>query len=158
MARSLAERFHEKVTPVPEAGYWLWTASTSRGYGQLSSKRGESPHKAHRVSWRLHRGDIPAHMDVCHKCDTPLCVNPDHMFLGTAKDNVDDMDRKGRRVNAQAKGTRHGMARLTEDEVMAIRASSDKQNVIALRFGVHKALVSLIKRGKVWKHIMEPRQ
>ena len=97
-------------------------------------------------------------MDVCHKCDTPLCVNPDHLFLGTAKDNVDDMDRKGRRVNAQAKGTRHGMARLTEDEVMAIRASNDKQNAIALRFGVHKTLVSLIKCGKVWKHTMEPRQ
>ncbi len=155
MDATLAERFHAKVMPVPEAGCWLWTASTSKGYGQLSRGTGLSPYKAHRLSWELHRGPIPEGMDMLHKCDTPSCVNPDHLFVGTAKDNVDDMDSKGRRVNAQPKGVAHWQSKLTDDEVRAIRAATESQRAIGRQFGVHQTLVSLIKLRKIWKHVSE---
>lgn len=85
-----------KVEPEPNSGCWLWAASLRpvSGYGQL--RIGASVKFAHRVSYALHRGPIPAGLFVCHHCDTPSCVNPDHLFLGTAKDNAQDSLRKGR--------------------------------------------------------------
>ena len=81
--------------PVPEAGCWLWTRSVdSGGYGMIRVQGIQIG--AHRLSYITHRGPIPAGMMVCHKCDTPLCINPDHLFLGTALDNFRDMQRKGR--------------------------------------------------------------
>jgi len=76
------------------------------GYGQIRDEQG-SYATAHRISWRLHNGDIPAGMCVLHKCDNPRCVRPEHLFLGTQADNIADKVRKGR----QARGERHGMAR-----------------------------------------------
>ena len=100
-AVSLADRFWPKVDKSPESGCWHWTgAMNPSGHGVLG--RGGRNHGAHRVSWQLHHGDIPKEMHVCHHCDNPRCVNPDHLFLGTAADNVADMVRKGR----QAKGPR----------------------------------------------------
>lgn len=88
-------RFEEKFIPVPEAGCWIWTAATnSMGYGRMVFN---GPARlAHRISYQLYRGPIPDGMCVCHKCDTPLCVNPDHLFLGTFSDNARDMVRKFR--------------------------------------------------------------
>ena len=153
MNSALIARFFDKFTPVPESGCWLWTASTSRGYGQISAGHGASPHKAHRLSWRIHRGEIPEGMDICHKCDTPSCVNPDHLFVGTAADNIRDMDRKGRRVNNQSKGEAHPMRKLSDDQVRAIRADTRSQRAIGMAYGIHQTLVSLIKRRKNWSHI-----
>ena len=83
--------------PVPEAGCWLWLASRYRcGYGQVSWKRKTTA--AHRASYTAFVGEIPSGMFVCHKCDTRSCINPDHLFLGTAKDNSDDMIAKGRKA------------------------------------------------------------
>lgn len=77
-------------------GCWLWTASTNHwGYGQLSCP-GRSYLRAHRLSYEMHVGPIPDGLFVCHRCDVPACVRPDHLFLGTPKDNVDDMVAKGR--------------------------------------------------------------
>lgn len=86
----------QKVVP---NGCWGWLGSTNgRGYGQLSSRhgRGGSPEKAHRVSYEFHHGPIPKGMVVCHKCDNPPCTNPNHLFLGTQKDNMIDCSKKGR--------------------------------------------------------------
>lgn len=94
------DRFWAKVDKSGDC--WVWTASVFRerlGYGkfQTGSNRGESRVAyAHRVSWELHFGPIPNGLFVCHHCDNPPCVRPDHLFLGTAADNVRDMDRKGR--------------------------------------------------------------
>lgn len=79
---------------VDESGCWLWRATGGRRYGSLfvDGRR----EQAHRVSWLLHRGKIPDGLHVLHKCDTPLCVNPDHLFLGTHADNMADMKAKGR--------------------------------------------------------------
>jgi hypothetical protein len=93
-ARPLAERFWEKVDKSGEC--WLWTgALASNGYGRITPVTGVSA-GAHRVSYELHNGPIPKGMMVMHSCDVPSCVNPDHLSLGTAKDNMADMWTKGR--------------------------------------------------------------
>ncbi len=102
-SRTLEDRFNEKWTPEPFSGCWLWTAGVMvGGYGQIFIRSLDDGRKkfdgAHRVSWRLFKGEIPEGMFVCHRCDTQSCVNPDHLFLGTAADNTRDSIQKGRFV------------------------------------------------------------
>ena len=85
-------RFWRWVEYEPNTGCWLWSGAQTKGYGKIS--KGDYL-TAHRSSWALHFGD-PGGMIVCHKCDVPLCVNPDHLFLGTHQDNTQDMIQKGR--------------------------------------------------------------
>ncbi len=94
----LETRFWKKV--VKHEGCWGWTGATSRGYGKLGKGRGgEGSVYAHRVSYEIHYGPISDDIDVLHKCDNPPCTNPEHLFSGTAKDNAQDMVRKGRHVS-----------------------------------------------------------
>lgn len=89
-------RFWRRVERV-ESGCWLWRGSLDGGgYGQISTAQGFAPAKAHRVSWEMRNGPIPDGMVVCHTCDTPACVNPDHLFIGTQQDNMRDCSRKNR--------------------------------------------------------------
>lgn len=102
--KTLLTRFMEKVSPVPVSGCWLWTASyTSNGYASFHLERGDSG-RANRAAWKIFRGEIPRGKFVCHTCDNKGCVNPDHLFLGTPKQNSGDMVAKER----QAKGASHG--------------------------------------------------
>lgn len=98
------------------------------------------------VAWELFRGEIHDGVEVCHACDNPSCVNPFHLFLGTHKANMEDMVKK----NRQAKGENHGVSKLKEEQVLEIRSSSDKQTVIASRFGITQQTVSDIKIGRRW--------
>lgn len=102
--RMNAELFMEQVQPEPNTGCWLHDGPNSRGYSYVTV--GEQRLRAHRLAWVLFRGPIPDRLLVCHRCDTPCCVNPDHLFLGTHADNNHDRDAKGRHNN-QCKDATH---------------------------------------------------
>ena len=92
---SVLDRFKGKVIPEPNSGCWLWLGSTDgRGYGKM--RVGDKLKRAHRIGYELFVGPIPQGMDACHTCDVTSCVNPDHLFLGTAADNMRDCVAKGR--------------------------------------------------------------
>jgi hypothetical protein len=103
--RGLLPRFEEKYIPEPNSGCWIWTGWVNRaGYGYINiNGRHERDTEAHRAAWLLFRGPIPEGMYVCHKCDIPSCVNPDHLFLGTQTDNMRDASAKGRLLTGDAR-------------------------------------------------------
>lgn len=99
------DRLMSFVSPEPNTGCWLWTGIMTRdGYGKLVTDRGDTRtnSRAHRLSYELFHGPIPNGLVVCHHCDTPLCVNPQHLFIGTVGDNVRDAVKK-RRMHEQKK-------------------------------------------------------
>ena len=108
---------------------------------------------AHRVSYELERGPIPEGHDVMHACDTPLCVNPHHLSVGTRVDNMQDAARKGRTWKGGMPGVRNGRAKITEDDVRAIRASTEPTADLAKRYGIYTTMVSRIRAGKAWKSV-----
>jgi hypothetical protein len=141
-------------------GCWLWTGATqgSMGYGVLATggKQGGQT-RAHRLSWEIHNGPIPSGLWVLHTCDNPRCVRPDHLWLGTRQDNVDDCVTKGRNAGGGGKslGEAHGMAKLTNDVVLAMRADypAMTQKAIAEKYGTNQTTVSLVVNRKRWTHI-----
>lgn len=148
---SVEDRFWDKVDIGDKDECWEWTAHTgSAGYGKVSID-GQTI-LAHRVSWELHFGEIPAGLCVCHHCDNPVCMNPNHLFLGTLADNNADRAAKGRSANAQ--GACNNGAVLTETEVLEIRAlyqnTGHTQPEIAAMFGISQAQVSRIVNYKKW--------
>lgn len=134
--------------PVTETGCWIWLGGIDRkGYGYMSGNA-----KAHRVSFEFHKGDIPTGLSVCHKCDVPSCINPSHLFIGTTADNMADKKRK----NRCAVGEKHGMSRMTDDQVRSIRLmkrSGINQLKIAESVGVNRCAVGEVLRGCTWKHV-----
>lgn len=148
-------RFYSRFK-VTKTGCWQWTGGKfSDGYGQL--RVNNKPTKAHRLSWILHNGQIPPGMLVCHTCDNRSCVNPDHLFIGTPKDNMDDMRSKGRhRYEGGPQGETHPYAKLTEKQVLTIRrkaANGKKSSALSIEFGVSIVQINCIIRRKYWKHI-----
>ena len=134
----------EHYLPVPESGCWLWLGKiTPGGYGSHKDRA------AHRISYEAHVGPIPDGHLVCHKCDTRLCINPDHLFTGMYADNHDDMRRKGR----QSAGETHGSAKLNKEKVTEIRShilAGLSQSKIAKLYGITQTMVSRIHTGKAW--------
>lgn len=132
---------------------WLWTASVrgSNNYGAFSI--GYKSYPAHRISWIIHFGKIPKGMCVCHHCDNPLCVNPNHLFLGTNRDNINDKCDKGR----CPKGENNSAHKLTEDQVLQIRDYYKNRlfNMYQLAdiFGVSRPQIGHIINRLHWKHI-----
>lgn len=140
-ADGILARFWGKVEKTPTC--WLWTASTVRGYGQFTLPRvsGKQPHiSAHRYAWELTNGPIADNLSVLHRCDQPLCCNPNHLFLGTQQDNLDDARQKGRLVDGKH------LIKLSDADLAAIRTQyRPRQNghELAARYGV--SLVHLLR-------------
>lgn len=133
-------------------GCWEWKGyKRPGGYGEayFGSKPNRERILAHRLAYEVMIEPPPADLVVCHKCDNPSCVNPDHLFLGTVADNTRDRDAKGR----QARGERNGPAKLTEAQVKAIRRDPRMNRVIAKDYGVFETTISSIKHRKTWKHV-----
>jgi hypothetical protein len=114
-------------------------------------KVGRKTFRAHRLVWEQSHGVIPEGLCVCHHCDNPVCVNVNHLFLGTNAENTADKMNKGRHF-AQF-GEMHGLAKLTEDKVMEIRLSTEYQSEMARKFGVSEATISNIKHHRTWAHL-----
>lgn len=145
---TIQERLDYYSTPIPECGCHIWMGSVDKdGYGKIYYKNRHD--KAHRVSYKLSYGDIQDGLMVCHKCDTPSCINPAHLFLGTPLDNNKDRTLKNRGI----KGSRVGVSKLSDDLVRLIRADQRPQTHIAKDYGVSQSSISAIKLGKTWKHI-----
>lgn len=154
--RPISERFWDKVEKTDTC--WVWTAGKLwSGYGVISDAMGpvRKSIKAHRASWELHYGRIPEGMQVCHSCDNPPCVRPDHLFLGTAKDNVQDCISKSRR--RLPIGIKHKMHKLTPKAVKEIRERYSLGNVsqrsLADEFGVSQTVVGDAIRRVTWRHV-----
>lgn len=146
VTKKLLDSRSEKVL----SGCWLWMKPLDRdGYGRVCVD-GKNQ-RVHRVSYRLYKGDIPNGMIVCHECDTPACINPEHLFLGTHLDNVRDKITKGRDVDQ--KGTNNPHSKLTEADVIVIRQSSKLQRELAKEHGVVRSTISAIISRKTWSHI-----
>ena len=145
------ERFMAKVSPEPNCGCWLWTGAYHRqGYGQFALS-GSRIVLAHRASWALHHGYMP-HPDtkVCHSCDMPECVNPDHLWLGTTADNTRDAAAKGRLGKARPRGSLNAMARLSEKDIALIRTDKRVAREIAADYGVSPSTIYAIRSGANW--------
>ena len=160
--KTLKERFDEKWIEDKKTGCWEWQTGKSKGgYGKFSI--GAKSMYAHRVSYVIYKGEDPGELCVCHKCDNPGCVNPDCMFLGTHKDNVDDCVRKGRRSSYS--GEVHYKAKMTEEAARATkllckkhpnRRKDTSQGLLAFIsrwFNVPHECVRDVACGKSWKHV-----
>ncbi len=135
---------------------WLWTGSpNSAGYGtiRMPGRKGKTA-LAHRLAFFIAHGAFDETLCVCHECDTPLCVNPNHLFLGTNAENVADRDKKGRCRAGGKPGEKCGHAKLTDDKVRAIRSDNRTHEEIADSFGVARSTITNIKLGRTWKHIL----
>lgn len=152
LSRKDAERFASYHQPVTESGCWLWSGpATPRGYGVFGFN-GQSQ-RAHRVSYSLAKGSIPAGIGVCHKCDTPACINPDHLFLGDQKANIADAVAKGRVTTLAANAVPRACRKLTDAQVLEVLSSPARQSELAARFGVDKSVIRLIRRRKTYRWV-----
>lgn len=149
MSGVVLSRFNDKWLGEPNSGCWLWMAVTRGKYG-LFWRNGVMA-SAHRASWELHRGPIPDGLDVLHQCDTPACVNPAHLRLGTHADNMRDRDAKGRHV--ALRGESNGLARLTEADAVAIRADRRTGTQIANDYGVCEGTIKSVRARRTWRHV-----
>lgn len=143
---TLEKRFLAKVSKTPAC--WLWTGSRNgNGYGEIyEGPVTDKNIQAHRAAYLIYRGAIPGGMNVLHKCDNPICVNPDHLWLGTHTQNTVDMVQKGRCYNRK---TTDAMVRQIRN---AVGVSS---SAIAQKCGLHPAHVRKIRRGLVAKHVSD---
>lgn len=145
--KTIAERFLPRVKKSGNNGCWVWQGCQSNGYGRFGIM-GVTEY-AHRVSWLIFKGFIPAGLFVCHKCDNPICVNPRHLFLGTAKENMKDASKKGRiKIPKESyyKNERHQVSKLSNDQVRFIRSTKLSGVELAERFNVTPTTISYARR------------
>lgn len=153
--RSVEERFWTKVQKTDSC--WLWKHGTRNGYGAFRIRERDrwKQEGAHRVAWMLANGAVPKGFSILHRCDTPRCVNPAHLFVGTPKENTRDMLAKGRHI--AARGSESGPAKLVETDIERIRdikrCGGVSQTAMARYFDVSQQTVSRVISGQHWSHV-----
>ena len=149
---ALLDNIVEEDGPL-ESKCWIWTGVTNgNGYGRYGNDR------AHRVAYRCFVGEFPEDLQINHHCDVRLCINPEHLYAGTQKQNTADMF--ARRREAPRRGEQNGKARLTEQqavEVLKLLNEGHSQASIGRRLGVNEWCVGFIARGTSWRHVPGPR-
>jgi hypothetical protein len=147
--RNTPDKFHSRIKKTETC--WLWTGTKRNGYGVIKYEGVEC--RAHVLSYELKYGRILPGFIICHRCDNPCCVNPEHLFAGTHSDNMEDKLAKKR----QAKGSRQGHSKLIEPQVIEIRTNytmvRETHKKIAARYGVKKGAIASILSRISWKHI-----
>ena len=141
------DRFLEKFIKYPNNQCWIWHGAKNKaGYGlfRINGKQ----KLAHRFSYEYYIGDFDRELCVCHHCDNPSCVKPSHLFVGTHKDNSDDMIAKGRDYHPV-----ENTAKLDQTAVLEIRKSGEADRSIAPKYGISRSLVGAIRRREIWKHL-----
>lgn len=133
-----------------EAGCWEWQGGRfPDGYGSM--KWNGKARGTHRLSFEAFKGPIPDGMLVRHSCDNPPCINPDHLLVGTNKDNVADCISRGRRGDLS--GENNGVSKLIDADILEIRASNEPTQILASKFGIDRTTIWGIRVGKTWKHV-----
>jgi hypothetical protein len=150
------ERIEADIVRLPWCGCWVWMGHTMKPYaanprampyGRLIFNG--SRMLAHRFAWSVYRGHLPKSALVLHRCDNPCCVNPQHLFLGSQQENIEDRNQKQR----QARGVSNASAKLTEDQVQAIRGGAKRDGEWAQMLGVTKSTVRHARTRRTWRHI-----
>lgn len=143
------DKFFARTKETPE-GCWIWQGGRSGKYGKTTYLY--ETWLAHRLAWFFTHSEVPSAL-VCHKCDTPLCVNPAHLFLGTHSDNTKDAVSKGRHIcnYPPMPGEKHPMHKLTWPQVREIRNSELSGRKAAAYYGVDRRTIAFIRQGKTWK-------
>ena len=144
--------FNDSYIPEPNTGCWIWLKFLDKdGYGFIRDNGVR--HRAHRYSFLKHNGDIPKGHVVCHSCDNPTCVNPEHLFSGTKKDNTQDMLKKGRNGRTGTKGEKNPKTTLKERDVISIIKSSSTYRELSKLYNVSVSTIGRIKKRHVWAHV-----
>ncbi len=172
-SKTIVQRFLKSFVVNKDTGCWEWQKNKNKkryGYGKIGIgyfrefKGNQSVIKsAHRVAYEIYKGLIPKEMSVCHHCDNPSCVNPNHLWLGTAKDNAQDRVKKGRKGNiGLSLASRNGLvfghlSKLSELQVLEIREilknTTKTYKEISKGYGVSRQTIGFIKNRKIWKNI-----
>lgn len=146
--RTTEQRFAAMVNK--DGDCWVWSGSRNQcGYGRFGLNRGHV--LAHRFAYQIENGYIPEGMEVCHTCDNPACVRPSHLFLGTHAENMADSRIKGR--SAKQAGTANPRAKLTENDVLRIRASCETATELSRQYAVTPQMIARIRLRKAWRHV-----
>lgn len=150
-SRYCGDRCHIEASSIKaSSGCWEWQRKRNKKTGRAQINPSKGIHTlAARVSFVAFKGAIPAGKFVCHSCDNPGCVNPDHLFLGSPQDNVADMMAKGR----QLRGEKNAHAKLTDEDVRAIRKSNETVSALARRYDVNRKTMQCAKEGRTWRHV-----
>lgn len=143
----------DRVCTHPGTGCWEWAMAVSeQGYGVAAV--GQKKASSHRIAYAAFVADIPAGINVCHRCDNPSCCNPEHLFLGSQKDNIQDCIRKGRK--ADKRGERHHLSKLTDKDVRQIRSLKGAgllPSQVALMYPVGRWQINAIWHNQGWTHV-----
>lgn len=150
----IEQRLANGLDSAEDGKCWEWVRASSRGYGQLGVA-GKLAH-AHRLAYELACGIIPTGLFVLHSCDNPPCINPEHLHLGTASDNIRECVERGRFSRNTARGELHYSAKLTKSdvrEIVRLNHLGVSIKTLSIKYGIHKANIRLIVMRRIWASV-----